>query len=171
MQGWSALQCSSPHPKGEFSSVAHCLSTPCSNEQGAGSGLLSHPQGGLSHTYTFRASSTVWSRRGVGPLSQVLQLVMGRNSSPAPMTSGPAFLPATGSVCVCVYACMCVSPVHDTIEQIRGCARSPVLTFSGWFAGTPSIASAPLCLCHQGELYCAAQVKSRARFPGCCSWW
>lgn len=81
------------HHKGELSSVAGLVHL-CSNEQGTGLVLLlSHLQGRLSHLDHQGDLYCVAQTRCRERLSQVLLLVLGKNSSPASMTSRGSLLP------------------------------------------------------------------------------
>lgn len=82
------------HHKGELSIVAGLVHL-CSNEQGTGLVLLlSHLQDRLSHLDHQGDLYCVAQTRCRETLSQVLLLVLGKNSSPASMTSRGSLLPS-----------------------------------------------------------------------------
>lgn len=127
LTGWGPL-----HWPGQFN--------PCSDAFRS-SGLVL-PQQYLGATFT------VLPRRGAGATLQVLQLMRGRDSSPAFMTSGPALSPSWG------FDQGGISSTHATSLDMCNGDSSPVLTDS-IRAGTAS--PRPMRL-----LYCVAC------FPECC---
>lgn len=72
-------------------------------------------------------------RQGVGPLSPVLQLIKGRNSSPALMISGLVLPPASGIDGGAGH----LSPTRATTWQMSNGGSSPMLSQHwGWFTHT-----------------------------------
>lgn len=77
------------------SSLSHAQVTALRTSSGASS-LMMTPVGQHTYILTIRVSSTCCPRELQGLLSQELQQMRGRNSSPALMTQGPDHPPATG---------------------------------------------------------------------------
>lgn len=89
------------------------------------------------------------SEKVQGMLSQVLQLVMGKNSSPASMDSRASLSPTTGGEGQGVVSFPC--PHHEMADEGSWLWESSPVPYQ------------------KGQLSWASQVKTRAHFPKSCS--